>query len=971
MRYQPPRSRLLKAIPFCSLLLVAPIMGPGAVAARADGASAGPPPAAILHLTDGSFAAGKLSDSHAPGVLGWHAAGFVSPFEFPLTRVNAIHWPPPASLPKPSGDFCFELAAGDVLFGSLIALNDKEAELDVPRIGRLHVPRSGIRRIYRWRDSADLVYLGPDGMSGWHEVAQPHSGAVTDVVLRNGIRQSARAAPAQVRQGWHEEAGQIVTDREGAAVRGDFGIPARASIEFELSWKTKPDFVFALGTSDKDDSIKRAFRFEVLGGVLVVLRELDKEADLAEIQELEPGAGRTHLQVYLDQEAGVIQVFSQAGKQLANLKLDGGSTPPVKSPALPGLSLTNVRGDLRLEWLRIARWSGEPPRGVKADQSRIHRADGSIVYGQVTGFDAGSKEFVVRESSVETRIAPHDVSSVFLSPPGEDEPRSIRAVYQDGSRLSGQLGKVENGSFLVTIPGLTEALRMPVAGLRSLVVLKHPDQAPLAKEESTGRLELDGIRLPGKLVDSREQPGSSCLSWRPLASENASALEPGISGRIIYREPPPVLPAQPAELPGMARVVRGRPQGPAAIANRFAAALAESSSSTSSHPPEERRSLFLRDGDVIPSVITKIDENGVWFRTSLSASTFVANDKVKAVELAPEVPSSGSVQLTRTKQSRLLTLPRMQKASPPTHLIRSKNGDYLRGRVSAMDDKTLHVEVRLDEKDIPRDRVSRIIWLHADELDPSKKPAAPAGANAFTRVQALRNDGVRLTFLAEKFAATTLAGKSEVLGPCQVAVRQVDQLLIGAAIEKADTRYGIWKLVNAPEPKFVTAGEGDEGGGSGDTGLESPLVGKPAPDFALELVGGKKFHLADSKGKVVVLDFWATWCGPCLQAMPQVERATADFKDQDVRLVAVNLQETAAQVTALLDRQKLNVTVALDRDGAVADQYKAVAIPQTVIIDRDGKVARLFVGGGPHFDDQLRQALKSVLAGEKPEKPKE
>ena len=66
----------------------------------------------------------------------------------------------------------------------------------------------------------------------------------------------------------------------------------------------------------------------------------------------------------------------------------------------------------------------------------------------------------------------------------------------------------------------------------------------------------------------------------------------------------------------------------------------------------------------------------------------------------------------------------MQKASPPTHLIRSKNGDYLRGRVVAMDDKTLQVEIRLETKDLPRDRISRIIWLHADELDPSKKPAA-------------------------------------------------------------------------------------------------------------------------------------------------------------------------------------------------------------------------------------------------------
>jgi thiol-disulfide isomerase/thioredoxin len=136
------------------------------------------------------------------------------------------------------------------------------------------------------------------------------------------------------------------------------------------------------------------------------------------------------------------------------------------------------------------------------------------------------------------------------------------------------------------------------------------------------------------------------------------------------------------------------------------------------------------------------------------------------------------------------------------------------------------------------------------------------------------------------------------------------------------------------------------------------------------LVGGKPFHLAASKGKeVVVLDFWATWCGPCLQAMPQVERAVGEFKDQNVRLVAVNLQETAAQVTALLERQKLHVTVALDRDGVVADRYKAVAIPQTVIIGSDGNVARLFVGGGPHLEEQLKEAIRAVLGGDKPKEP--
>jgi peroxiredoxin len=101
--------------------------------------------------------------------------------------------------------------------------------------------------------------------------------------------------------------------------------------------------------------------------------------------------------------------------------------------------------------------------------------------------------------------------------------------------------------------------------------------------------------------------------------------------------------------------------------------------------------------------------------------------------------------------------------------------------------------------------------------------------------------------------------------------------------------------------------------------------------------------------------------------MPQVEKVTGEFDQKDVQLVAVNLQETPQQIKAMLERHQLKIPrVALDKDGSIAEKYQANAIPQTVIIGRDGNVARLFVGGGPHLGDQLREAIKATLAGEKP-----
>jgi thiol-disulfide isomerase/thioredoxin len=232
-------------------------------------------------------------------------------------------------------------------------------------------------------------------------------------------------------------------------------------------------------------------------------------------------------------------------------------------------------------------------------------------------------------------------------------------------------------------------------------------------------------------------------------------------------------------------------------------------------------------------------------------------------------------------------------------------------------------------------------------------------------VLALRSDGDRLMLVAEQSSNGTLSGKSEVLGECRLRLGEVDQLLFGGEIERAAARlaYQQWKLQNAPEPKVA---QDDAGGASGRTpGTESALVGKPAPDFELELLGGEKFRVSACKGRVVVLDFWATWCGPCIQAMPQVERVAQEFRDRGVQLVAVNLQEAPDRITAMLERHKLSPAVALDRNGAVAEKYGANAIPQTVIIDRDGNVARLFVGGGPHLGDQLRDALNAVLGGNK------
>ncbi len=142
------------------------------------------------------------------------------------------------------------------------------------------------------------------------------------------------------------------------------------------------------------------------------------------------------------------------------------------------------------------------------------------------------------------------------------------------------------------------------------------------------------------------------------------------------------------------------------------------------------------------------------------------------------------------------------------------------------------------------------------------------------------------------------------------------------------------------------------------------LLGKPAPPVVLELLDGGKLDLASYKGKkVVILDFWATWCGPCVQAMPIIEKVAAKYKDKGVELFAVNLQEGPDEIKPFLEEAKLDVSVALDRDGEVAQAYKAEAIPQTVLVGKDGTVQVVKIGLSGDLADSLSKDLEALIEG--------
>lgn len=141
-----------------------------------------------------------------------------------------------------------------------------------------------------------------------------------------------------------------------------------------------------------------------------------------------------------------------------------------------------------------------------------------------------------------------------------------------------------------------------------------------------------------------------------------------------------------------------------------------------------------------------------------------------------------------------------------------------------------------------------------------------------------------------------------------------------------------------------------------------PLDGQPAPPLNLPLLEGGQFSLEDHLGKdIVLLDFWATWCGPCRRSMPAIIEIAKEYADKNVVLYAVNQGEPAEKADAFIKSEGLDVTVALDYAWQAAREYQVEAIPQLVIVDKDGQIAAVHVGAGPGLKGRVRKQLDELL----------
>ncbi len=142
---------------------------------------------------------------------------------------------------------------------------------------------------------------------------------------------------------------------------------------------------------------------------------------------------------------------------------------------------------------------------------------------------------------------------------------------------------------------------------------------------------------------------------------------------------------------------------------------------------------------------------------------------------------------------------------------------------------------------------------------------------------------------------------------------------------------------------------------------EAPRPGEPAPPFELPDLGGSTHALEDFRDHVVVLNFWATWCPPCVEEMPSLQRLEDAFADRGLRVVAVSVDERLSDVPAFVEAHRLRFLVLHDSGKRVSRRWNVFQFPETWVVKRDGTLASHIVGARDWAAPQSLEVFSALL----------
>lgn len=889
------------------------------------------PALGILTLVNGDAVAGQLRPAESSDLIQWQNDEFLDPFAFRIDAIESVRFPDRPKY-RPDETFVVECVDGDVLTGDIVDWNADHVELQSKTLGTLSIHANAIRHIHRAKSGTDTSVNFSTGLSDWN-------------------------APGWTTEQWIDQGEHLASSQAGATLNGEFQIPERAVVDFELAWEGRPDFVFSIAVDPaaQSDSDTDGWRLETVGDQLTVIREEALSADVDVVRDLSKRT-KIRLLAFLDQNEGEMRLFLPSGEEIAKI------TGRAKKTIRGGIRLINRTGTVKLNRLRITKWTGQPPWIERTDPIQINFVNNRSVSGSFQSFDADSRTLTIVKDKNTFTAKLQDLSAVHFR--GDQRlANQSGSVFRlsGGSQLSGKITGVSETDWIVRGDKFLDDARVPQAQVHHITITTKIDEDPKRWDVKLGS-EIDGHRIGrielgasdhfGWIADSSEDregliSGTSAITWRPLASKTACRLKPNVSGRIVYEAGHISTKfGRPGALNRTTRKLR--PSGDKSFGKLF---LESVDRVESRRARRDQHVVHLTSGDVIACRVETIGEQGVYLSTVAQEDVLVGHDDIKAVEL---ISNADLPALTEAKRDRLLTLPRLQKSSPPTHILCSSDGDLLRCRLIRASQETIDVEVQMEVISIARQRVSQIIWLH-----PQHKLSGDTIDQRYNGlVQVLWFDQKRMTFQPTETTDESIRGTSKILGNCDVDLGKVTQIVLGTRIASESTklRYSDWKLSDAVLPLIMQNGDGNE-----STVEPSQLVGQLAPRIHLERLDGGSFQLEDYQGRVVVLDFWASWCAPCMQSMPELHQAVGEFDQARVALIGINLEERREIVRAAVDRLGLPMVVALDIDGETTGAYQASAIPHTMVIAEDGKIASVIVGGGKSAIGKVREIIGELL----------
>jgi len=141
----------------------------------------------------------------------------------------------------------------------------------------------------------------------------------------------------------------------------------------------------------------------------------------------------------------------------------------------------------------------------------------------------------------------------------------------------------------------------------------------------------------------------------------------------------------------------------------------------------------------------------------------------------------------------------------------------------------------------------------------------------------------------------------------------------------------------------------------------SDLTGQQAPDFVLKSATGENLRLSEYRGDVVMINFWATWCGPCRQEMPLLDDLYARYSRVGFNLLGVNIDDDAGRAMQMVQELGVNFPVLFDDSKEVSRLYQVEAMPVTVLVDREGTVRHVHHGYKPGYEEKYLTQIRSLL----------